>query len=92
MPRIGPIPAKSCKRNSSRLRPERDRTRARIGVPGNRLTEIVRDRHAVTAGTAIRLAHAFKTTPEFWTNAPTAYDLSKALAEGDFSGVQAAAA
>ena len=64
----------------------------RIGVPANRLTEIIRGRRGVTADTAIRLGHAFKTTPEFWTNAQTAYDLSKALAEGDFSGVQVVAA
>lgn len=62
------------------------------GVPSNRLTEIVRGRRGVTADTAIRLAKVFKTSPEFWLNLQQAHDLSKALAEGDYSGVREIAA
>ena len=48
-----------------------------IDVPANRVTEIVRERRAITAETALRLSRAFRTTPEFWLNLQTAYDLRK---------------
>ena len=35
----------------------------------------------MTADTAIRLVRYFGTTPEFWLNLQTGYDLSLALAE-----------
>ena len=37
-----------------------------IGVPADRISEIVRGRRGITADTAVRLAHYFNTTPEFW--------------------------
>lgn len=58
-----------------------------IGVPPNRITELIRERRGVTADTALRLSKYFKTTPEFWTNLQSAHDLSKALAETDYSDV-----
>lgn len=59
-----------------------------IGVPTNRLTEIIRKRRGVTADTAIRLGLRFGTTPQFWMNLQAAHDLSKAEAEHDYSGVR----
>ena len=52
-----------------------------LRVPANRLGDIVRQRRAVTVDTALRLGRFFGTTPEFWLNAQTAYELSKAKAE-----------
>ena len=52
-----------------------------LRVPANRLGAIIKKRRAVTADTAMRLARFFGTTPEFWLNAQTGYDLSKAQAE-----------
>lgn len=52
-----------------------------LGVPHNRITEILRGERGITADTAMRLARAFGTTPEFWLNLNTAYELSKAQAE-----------
>lgn len=49
-----------------------------IGVPANRVTEIVGERRTVTADTALRLARALGTTPEFWLNLQQAYDLRTA--------------
>lgn len=49
-----------------------------IGVPANRVTEIVRERRTLTADTALRLARALGTTPEFWLNLQQAYDLRTA--------------
>lgn len=54
-----------------------------LRVPATRIGAIVRgDRpRAVTADTALRLARYFGTTPEFWLNLQTAYDLSMTVAE-----------
>jgi antitoxin HigA-1 len=52
---------------------------AEIGVPANRLTEMVAGRRGLTADTALRLAGRFGTTPEFWMNLQSAHDLSRAV-------------
>src|SRR3546814_13844784 len=46
-----------------------------IGVPANRITGIINGRRAFSAETAILLAHAFKTTPQFWINHHSHYEL-----------------
>jgi antitoxin HigA-1 len=62
-----------------------------LGVPGNRISDIVRQRRSMTADTALRLGRYFKTTPEFWMNMQAAHDLSKAAAEHDYSEITARA-
>lgn len=47
----------------------------RLKIPTNRITSIVNGERSITADTALRLAHYFGTTPEFWMNLQTAYDL-----------------
>jgi antitoxin HigA-1 len=59
-----------------------------LGVPANRLTEIMRGERDVSADTAIRLARYFKTDPRFWLNLQAAYDLSEAEAENDYSKIR----
>lgn len=49
-----------------------------LAVPANRITEIVGERRAITAETALRLSRAFDTTPEFWLNLQQAYELRSA--------------
>jgi antitoxin HigA-1 len=49
-----------------------------IRVPATRIGEIVHGRRAVTPETALRLAHYFGTSAEFWLNLQQSYDLSKA--------------
>jgi addiction module HigA family antidote len=49
-----------------------------IGVPANRVSEIVRGTRDVSADTAIRLGRYFGTDPRFWLNLQTAHDLSRA--------------
>jgi antitoxin HigA-1 len=39
-----------------------------LDVPTNRVTEILNGRRAITGDTALRLAHFFGTTAEFWLN------------------------
>lgn len=43
-----------------------------------RIERIVREKQAITADTALRLARVFGTTPEFWINLQVAHDLSRA--------------
>jgi addiction module HigA family antidote len=46
-----------------------------ISVDPPRVYEIVRGRRAITADTALRLARYFGTSPEFWLNLQSHYDL-----------------
>jgi addiction module HigA family antidote len=48
---------------------------ARMGIPLNRLNEIVRGRRAITADTAIRLGRLFKMSPEFWMGVQADWEL-----------------
>ena len=47
-----------------------------IGVPPRRINEIVHGTRGVTADTALRLALFFGTTPQFWMNLQSHYDLA----------------
>ena len=58
-----------------------------LGVPGNRISDIVRERRGVIADTAIRLGRYFKTDARFWLNLQLSHDLSKAEADTDYSCV-----
>jgi addiction module HigA family antidote len=46
-----------------------------LNVPTNRVTGIVNGERAITADTALRLSRYFGTTPNFWMNLQTHYDL-----------------
>ena len=63
-----------------------------LGVPANRLTEIIRGRRDVTADTAIRLARYFRTDPRFWPNMQAAHDVSRAETASDYRGIKLRAA
>ena len=49
-----------------------------LKVSRPRLNDIVHGRRAVTTDTALRLGYYFGTTPEFWLNLQTRYDLDVA--------------
>jgi antitoxin HigA-1 len=49
-----------------------------LGIPVQRVNELVRGKRGVTPETAWLLAGAFGTTPEFWLNLQTNHDLAKA--------------
>ncbi|MBX9828874.1 MAG: HigA family addiction module antidote protein [Xanthobacteraceae bacterium] len=59
-----------------------------LDVPANRLTEIMREERDMSADTAIRLGRYFGTDPRFWLNLQSAYDLSKAERNNDYSGIR----
>ena len=46
-----------------------------IAVPRRRINEIVHGERAVSVDTALRLARYFGTSPEFWLNLQSRYDL-----------------
>lgn len=49
-----------------------------LRLPVTRISAIVNRRRGITAETALRLARYFRTTPEFWMNLQSAYDLDLA--------------
>jgi antitoxin HigA-1 len=53
----------------------------RLKVPTNRVTEILNGQRAVSGDTALRLAHFFGTTPQFWLNLQSLYELRMAEAK-----------
>ncbi len=46
-----------------------------IGVPPRRINEIIHGKRRVTADTALRLAHYFNMTPQFWLGLQMDFDL-----------------
>ena len=57
-------------------------------VPSNRISDIIRQRRDVSADTTIRLGRFFSVDPRFWLNLQTAYDLSLAESQHDYSSVR----
>ena len=47
----------------------------RLRVPTNRVTGILNGQRAITGDTALRLGHFFGTSPEFWLNLQSLYEL-----------------
>ena len=46
-----------------------------IAVPPNRISQIISGRRAITGDTALRFGHWFGSSPEFWLNLQSTYDL-----------------
>jgi addiction module HigA family antidote len=47
----------------------------RLEVPTNRITAILNGQRAITGDTALRLAHFFGSSAEFWLNLQSLYEL-----------------
>ena len=47
----------------------------RVGVPTNRITQILKGTRSITGDTALRLGHFFGTSAQFWLNLQSLYDL-----------------
>jgi addiction module HigA family antidote len=54
-----------------------------LRVPVTRIAEIVHERRGITPDTALRLARYFNTSPGFWLNLQSSYDLE--VAQDKFS-------
>ena len=46
-----------------------------LKVPTNRVTEILNGQRSITGDTALRLAHFFGTSAQFWLNLQSLYEL-----------------
>jgi addiction module HigA family antidote len=53
----------------------------RLRVPVPRIHDIILERRGITADTAVRLARFFGTSPEFWMNAQSFYEVRRAQNE-----------
>ena len=60
------------------LRLSQNRVARDINVPPRRINEIVLEKRAVTADTALRLARYFGTSERFWLGLQADYDLEEA--------------
>lgn len=49
-----------------------------LGIPQNRISDIVRGRRGITADTALRLERAFGVSAAFWLNLQSHYELEVA--------------
>lgn len=58
-----------------------------LGVPHNRVTELVSGRRAMTADTALRLERYFGMEARFWMNLQTAHDLSLARSRHSYRNI-----
>ena len=50
---------------------------AHLGVPVQRINELIRGKRGITPQTAWLLSQALNTTPEFWTNLQAVHDLAR---------------
>lgn len=50
----------------------------KLGVPTNRVTQILNGTRSITGDTALRLGHFFGTSAQLWLNLQSLYDLRRA--------------
>jgi len=61
-------------------------------VPRTRIERLIKKQTGITSDTALRLSKAFGTSPEFWMNLQTSYDMASARKNIDLSGIEPLAA
>ena len=59
-----------------------------LGIARKTLSAIVNERAGISSAMAYRLAHGFSSSPEFWMNLQTQYDLWQARQSVDLSSVE----
>ena len=59
-----------------------------IGMSPRAINEIVHGKRSITANSALRIAKFFGTSPEFWLNLQTSFDLEKALKDIDLKAIR----
>ena len=59
-----------------------------LGVPRTRIERIVKGQTSMTPDTAFRLAKVFRTSPLYWMNMQTSYDLAMASATVNVSDIK----
>lgn len=58
-----------------------------LGLPRTRIERLVKGQTGMTPDTALRLAKFFGTSPMFWVNLQTQFDMAKAQKETDVSAI-----
>ena len=71
-------PGEHLREELSELALSADTLAARLGVPAERLIDVLEEREGVTAELALRLGHFFGTSAQFWLNLQILYDLEVA--------------
>lgn len=71
-------PGEHLKEELNELRMSAAELARRLRVPTNRITAILNGRRSITGDTALRLAHFFGTTAEFWLNLQSIYEIRMA--------------
>ena len=59
-----------------------------LGVPRTRIERLVKGQTSMTPDTAFRLAKVFRTSPLYWMNMQTSYDLAMASATVNVSDIK----
>ena len=75
MPRTSIHPGEHLREELEALQMSAAELSRQLGVPTNRVTAILNGQRSITGDTALRLAHFFGTSPEFWLNLQSLYDL-----------------
>ena len=60
------------------LRMSADQLALALRVPATRINDIVNEKRGITADTALRLSRYFGTTPKFWMNMQSSWELKVA--------------
>lgn len=60
----------------------------RLGVPRTRIERLVKGTTSMTPDTALRLARAFSTTPNYWMNMQVNFDMAVAAASIDVGAIE----
>ena len=60
----------------------------RLNVPRTRIERLVKGVTSMTPDTALRLARVFNTTPSYWMNMQTNYDMAVASKKVDVSRIE----
>src|SRR5208282_2766190 len=72
---IAITPGKQLAEELEELRMSAAELARKLEVPTNRVTGILNGQRAITGDTALRLAHFFGTSAEFWLNLQSLYEL-----------------
>lgn len=59
-----------------------------IGVPRTRIERLIKGTTSITADTALRLARAFNTSPNYWMNLQTNHDMAIAQKQIDMATIE----
>ena len=60
----------------------------RLDMPQIRIERLIKGKSGITPDTALRLARVFDTTPAYWMNLQTNFDIATAAKEIDISGIK----